>query len=286
VNGTSGQNVNVDFMLKAVRQATLPAGLSNADQAAFCVDSNGELHVWHMHFDGNVWTQRWSSLGLSPLGEDQWVRISVSMDYSSSPSGDTFFCPRANGSLCPTPYGYKAPDNLTSPGPWYMCADSPGRGGGGALALSSLSVEGQGWLDDVMIATNAFAHTGATSTNGVPFSWFDKWGVARVPDADYDGDGFTAAHEFAAGTDPADRDSSFRIVDTWVKGDLLYIQFLGNNSGDGRPFIIEHATNGLAADWKVADSEVPRAVAPQTTNTWSAPTQPSGPVFYRLKARQ
>jgi len=285
VNGTEGQNVNVDFMLKAVRNASLPVVLGGTSQAGFSVDSNGVLHVLHMFNESSAWSPRWSPLDLPPIGEEQWFRISATMDYSSSPSGDTFFCPRVNGSLCPTPYGYKAPDNLTSPGPWYMCANSPGLGGGGGTrVISALKLEGRGWLDDVAITTDAFAHTGATTTNGVPFAWFDSWGIARLPDIDYDGDGFASADEYASGTDPADKESSFRIVNTWIENDHVFIQFLGNDSGASQPLIMEGATNGLSQGWSVLDSAVPRVSAPALTNTWFGPLLPSGPAFYRLKA--
>jgi hypothetical protein len=57
-----------------------------------------------------------------------WVRISVRMDYTSNPS-DTFFQPRVNGSLCLSPFAFKSPTDLTSPGTWYLCANTPGKGG-------------------------------------------------------------------------------------------------------------------------------------------------------------
>jgi hypothetical protein len=284
VNGVPGQNVNADFMMQSLRRDPLPTDLSGTEQAAFCVDSNGFLNVWHLYNDGLAWTRRWSSLGGTPIPEDQWVRVSVTLDYSSSPSGDTFFCPRINGSLCPTAYGYKAPGNLTAPGPWYMCANSPGRGGGGSGVFSRIALEGHGCIDDVTITTSGFAHTGSSMTNGVPFSWFDRWGVARAPDADYDADGLSAAGEYTAGTDPSDMNSSFRVVASWADGGLFYIQFLGNDSGDSRPFLMEGATNGLAGGWSIADPAIQRVSAPQTTNTWWAPLLPTGPAFYRPMA--
>jgi hypothetical protein len=262
----------------------LPNTLGTTTQTGFAVDSNGVLHVWHMFHNGAEWTQRWSSLNLAPVAENQWLRISASMDYSTSPAGDTFFCPRVNGSLCPSQYGYKAPDNLVSPGSWYMCADNPGRGAGGNRSISTLKFEGKGNVDDVKISADAFAHTGATSTNGVPFTWFDSWGVGRFPGQDFDGDGFSALNEYLAGTDPSDDANCFRIVKTWTENDLVYIQFLGNDSGDATPYIVEGATNGLAGGWSVLDSSVPRVAAPAVTNTWSGPVLPSGPAFYRVKA--
>ena len=284
VNAAVDQNVNVDFMLKTVRNEELPSGLGNSTQTGFATDSNGVLHVWHMYHDGAQWTQRWSSLGIEPVADNQWLRISVVMDYSSSPAGDTFFCPRVNGSLCPTQHGYKAPDNLVSAGPWYMCADSPGRGAGGNRRITGFSVEGSGCLDDLVISTNSFAHSGTTTTNGVPFAWFDSMGIGRNPGQDFDGDGFSALSEYLAGTDPSDGDNSFRIVKTWTDSSRVYIQFLGNDSGDATPYIVEGATNGLAGGWSILDSSVPRVAAPAVTNTWSGPLQPSGPAFYRIKA--
>lgn len=77
---------------------------------------------------------------------------------------------------------------------------------------------------------------------------------------------------------------SFRVVASWAEGGLFYIQFLGNDSGDSQPFLMECATNGLAGGWSVADPAIPRVSAPQTTNTWWAPLLPAGPAFYRPRA--
>lgn len=284
LNGASGHNVNVDLMMLAVRVSSLPDNLSNTVHTTFCVDSNGWLNLWHMHGNGATWTQRWTILTDTPIATDQWVRVGFTMDFSTSPGGDTFFRPRLNGSFCPTAYGFAAPDNLMAPGPWYMCANNPGRGGGGALALSAIKMEGEGWYDDIVVATNAFAHTGPTTTNGVPFAWFDGWGIARNPNIDGDADGFMESEEYGAGTSPTDPESRFRVVAAWRDGDRLYVQFLGNDSGADTPFIMQRATNLAAGGWTVADASIPRATAPAITNTWSEPMPPEYPVFYRPKA--
>jgi len=286
VNGIENQSVNIDLMIKAVRGEQFPDDPDSANQAGFCVDSNGCLYAWHMNNNGDEWSPRWSPLGMPPVAEDQWVRISATMDYTSNVDGDTFYCPRVNGSLCPTSFGYKAPDNMISPGPWYICANSPGRGGEGSHKMSALVLQGKGWVDDVTITTNALAHSGATSTNGVPFVWFDSWGVARFPEIDYDGDGFSAEQEYATGSDPSEFDSCFRIVKTWTEEGNVYIQFLGNDSGAGTPFVVECATNGLSGGWSVLDASVSRVAAPALTNTWFGPLLDEGTAFYRIRTSE
>ena len=284
VNGSENQNVNIDMMLKAERAEKFPDDPDSGAQAGFCIDSNGVLYAWHMSDAGGDWIPRWSPLGMPPVAEGQWVRISASMDYTSNADGDTFFCPRVHGSLCPTSAGYKAPDNLISPGPWYMCANSPGRGGAGTRKVSSLVLNGRGWVDDVTVSTNELAHSGATSTNGVPFVWFDSWGVARLPDSDFDGDGFSAVQEYASGSNPSDIESCLKIVRSWTQAENIYIQFVGNDSGSDTPFVVECATNGLDGGWSVLDSSVARVAAPQLTNTWSGTRLQSSSAFYRIRA--
>jgi hypothetical protein len=283
INGQEQQNVNVDFMVQAVRMQEPAGDLSNSVQTAFLVDGNGLFCAWHLYHNGSGDFRRWTALSDTAIGTDQWVRVSFSVDYASSASGDTFFCPRLNGSLCPTAYGYKGPSDLRSPGPWYLCADSPGRGGGGARKLSRMAFE-SGLLDDVVVTTEPFAHTGATATNGVPFAWFDFWGIARNPARDSDTDGFPDAQEHTAGTDPTDSESVFRVVATWVHDGFVYVQFTGNDSGADTPYVMERASNLALGDWTVVDDAIPRAAAPQVLNTWSEPAPPGGPYFYRPKA--
>jgi len=277
----------MDFMIQAKAfEAALPILFEEGGQMFFGVASNGVLHVMHMAAEGSGWTRRWTDLGMPAFADGAWVRISVRTDYASNPD-DTFFQPRVNGSLCPSPYAFKSPTDLNSPGTWYLCADTPGKGGGGAKKISGIEISGKGRLDDltVTVADQPFAHTGATSTNGVPLVWFDQWGLARFPGLDYDGDGLDALGEYTAGTDPVDPDSSFRIIDTWIENGSVYLRFLGNDSGDSAPYVIERQAGGLMnGGWTVADPAVPRAQAPNAVNTWSEPLQPSGPAFYRVKA--
>ena len=118
----------------------------------------------------------------------------------------------------------------------------------------------------------------------MPFAWFDDWGVARNPDADGDRDGFSAALEYICGTDPTDGESIFRVVDTWMSNDSVFVQFEGNDSGLDEPYIMEWATNGLDGGWSVVDPQVPRAQAPTACTTWSKPAIKGEAVMFRPKA--
>ena len=132
VNGAEGQSVNMDFMLQVKRfEDALPEDVAGGGQFALGVASNGVLYVWHMANGAAGWAQRWSDLGMPAFADDTWVRVSAQLDYVSHPT-DTFFQPRVNGSLCLSPHAFKSPTDLTSPGTWYLCANSPGKGGGGA----------------------------------------------------------------------------------------------------------------------------------------------------------
>ncbi len=285
VDSAEGAAANMDVMLRAVRSDTLPVDLEPALQTAFAVASNGVLHARHLHHDpAQGWIARWTALCPDPVPDGAWVRVSVSFDYSSNASGDTLFCPRLNGSLCPTPFGFKAPDDMRSPGPWYVCANSPGCGGSGSRRLSAVLVTGTGSLDDLVITTASFAHTGAAETNGVPFAWFDQQGLARRPDTDSDGDGHLEEMEYLAGTDPTDRESIFRVVASWVQDGRVYVKFTGNDSGAATPYVMERTTDLTSGVWEVVDDAIPRVAAPQAFTIWSEPLQPAGPYLYRPKA--
>ncbi len=89
VDGAVEQNVNADFMLQAVRRQESAENLSNSVQTALLVDSNGLFCAWHLYHNGTGNVRRWTALSETPLGTDQWVRVSVRMDYSTSASGVT-----------------------------------------------------------------------------------------------------------------------------------------------------------------------------------------------------
>jgi hypothetical protein len=105
--------------------------------------------------------QRWTALGHPPVGTGQWVRVSLAFDYTSNPGGHTLFRPELDGKLYPTAFGVADPANLAAPGAWYVCADSPGAGGGGARKISVFNIEGERpcRIDDFVVTLGGFAYT-------------------------------------------------------------------------------------------------------------------------------
>lgn len=293
------QNVKLDLMMQfGARGLTPPADMSPELQTSFGIDDTGALHIWHRHHDGHTWSARWTDVGHTPMAASEWVRLSVDFDYTTSPQGAAFFRPRINGSLLPTAYGFRAPDDLTSPGPWYMTANSPGLGGGGGpRRITGLDFAGPGAVDDLVIRDAAeamaiypewmgFAHRGAVEIDGVALSWFDKWGLRREPGAPVAGHARNAKQAFLTGTDPLDPDASFRVIRAWKADGRFHLEFTGNDSGSKTPYVMRGTTNLADGVWEDAWL-VPRSAAPLTTTMWSRemPTN-SANYFYRIDAVQ
>ncbi len=156
----SNQNVGVDFMLQPTN-GVLPQAPTNAVQFGLGVDADGVVQVWHYFDNGGTWTQRWTELGNSPLSAGQWVRVSVEMDYTNNVAGHTLFRPALDGVTYSTAYGVASPTDLTAPGSWYVCADSPAAGGAGARKISVFNVEGDRpcRLDDFVVTTGGIAYS-------------------------------------------------------------------------------------------------------------------------------
>jgi len=291
-----GDSIKVDLMKQfASRGLAAPQDMSPQLQAAFGVDDAGLLHVWHRHDDGTGWSARWTALGQPPLATDEWVRLGVDLDYATSPHGDTFFRPRVNGSMVPTAHGFRAPDDLRSPGPWYMTANSPGQGGGsGPRRMTGLDFAGSGAVDDIAIrhADEAlamypewmgFAHRGAERIGGVPLAWFDRWGLRRDPGAPVAGGNRTAGEAFLTGTDPRDPDGKFRVLRHWMSEGRFHVEILGNDSGSTAPYIMRGTTNLADGIWEDI-WQVPRAAAPANT-IWSHEMRHGHrSYFYRVEA--
>ncbi len=282
VSALDGAAVKVDVMVRFRPGELDVSRIPPETQAALQLDPAGQLHLWHQHHDGNGWTPRWTALGYSVDPEQPWFRISVDTDYATNPDGDTFVRPRIAGSMRPTAYGYRAPDDLTTPGPWYMTANSPGvAGGSGAKRLAGFAFKGQGAFDDLVIRNaveaNAlypdwmgFAHTGPDEVDGIPLNWFDKWGIHRNPDHTPAGDGRTAEKAFWTGTSPIAAGQDFRVVRVWQDDGQIHVEFRGNDSGAAAPFVMRRTLDLTdPAGWEVIDPAVARAHAPAPTTIWS-----------------
>ena len=295
VNSEEQEPVSVDLMLRVLHGPLRDAErIPPGAQAAFAVDGNGMLHIWHGQFDGAALTQRWTPVGHPALQVNEWVRVSVDLDYSTNAAGHSFFRPRINGSLVPTDHGRRAPDDPTSPGPWYLTANSPGAGGSGQMHLTALAFEGSGALDDLVIRRTAqamdlhpetlgFAHSGDLTAEDVPLHWFDRWGLRRDPGADSAVPGRTVADAFWTGTDPRDPEQDFRATALNLSVGALRLEINGNDSGAATPFRLMRSLDLREGEWEFV-SDIPRAPAPAPTVAEIEIGEEDRPQFFRVEA--
>ena len=124
--------------------------------------------------------------------------------------------------------------------------------------------------------------------HGTPYSWLERYHTVtnsyEAPDlADYDGDGAAGWEEHAAGTDPTDETSVFRIVRFSTDGGIVW---LGGTNGDDNPFLVYRTTDLVgAAPWGAPAASVPRLPGIGVEHTWQDPvTGSAGRAFYSVGA--
>lgn len=198
------QAVDFLFQVDRARDALFdgyePTG---AEQFAIGVDGEGFLRLLHADADGRVVWTRLEGLGAHASGE--WLRLALQFDYKSVP-GTAFVRVRENGSCCVGADGLRSPTDLRSPGSWFRMPAAAVS----AQGVSALDFRGEGILDDVVhtgfpsAAGPGFEFGSATSVGGMPFAWFDGYGIARDPQGDPDHDGADNFSEWQAGKDPLD----------------------------------------------------------------------------------
>ena len=174
ISSCTWQNRRYDMMVRVIRAAGVLEEPEDGVKFALNVDMDGRFCCWHRRMsDGRG---RWTTLSDIAYENGTWVRVGVEMDRTTSADGKAFFRVALDGSLCPTPEGVRAPADHTPYGAWHWLAEN---------ALPSVMQLGDAHVDDVRItdASVPAAHTGAISTNGIGFAWFDGWGPPRRPDA-------------------------------------------------------------------------------------------------------
>ena len=270
-----------DFWLKPVKRDSDPDVSTNASVMAY-VNTDGYLVLYDDDNASPGWVVCSNSVcggAVTPIGSD-YARISLHQDYAANEVaafldgllvreqlpiiGDAteyeYFAVQSSGDT----NAYLDNVLITTDVPPCMWIDCDGDGVADAEEIDALG-------------------SISATVDGIPGSWFLLNGVPPDADLDTDADTFTAGQEYWAGTDPDDMDSYFVIIDEWMDGGTNYVEFIGNDSGDDTPYIMERCID-LTAGWSDYDSSVPRATAPDTTTVWGDPAPPAGAAFYRPKA--
>lgn len=167
-------NIWIDMMLLPVRSAVQP-DVSNDVQLAMYVNSNGNLRVLHSYYEESLRFSRWATLDHPPLPSNEWVRVTLKLDYLTgrmyveNPDWppvvppipytfqhvDKFFQISINGGEPLTDnYAYsEIPFNFFLPyptnGSWFLMANS-GKGLGDSN-INSVAVQGTCMLDDYVV---------------------------------------------------------------------------------------------------------------------------------------
>lgn len=121
---------------------------------------------------------------------------------------------------------------------------------------------------------------GALSAQGVPQGWYQSYNLPVDDFADVDLDGRNGWQEYAAGTNPTNALSQFKVVDVNILGSDLAISWLGGVTGYQGNWSMSVSSN--LTDWSVLTSKtIPRS--PSGTNTWihTNGIQSATTLFYR-----
>ena len=157
----------------------------------------------------------------------------------------------------------------------------------GSGAISNVVVDGVSigvtnsyTFTNVTNAHSIMAYAVATKTdNNVPFTWMAAHGLTSDT-TDVDGDGRLEWQEYAAGTDPNNSNSVFRILSvTYNAGSNSISYYATTNSGVSDPVHIMRSTDLTDSNgWTEVNAGVPRSA--DGTNTWWDITPPNG-AFYK-----
>jgi hypothetical protein len=195
----------------------------------------------------------------------------------------------ANGSIYPAgtadvPLRIPDGDDVTftiTPDPTYAIADVvvDGQSEGATNEWTFTNV-----TNDHTIAATFMSGGPQYSANGVPYSWFDAFGLDPADEGDDpDGDGAFTWEEYVAGTIPTNKASAFMVLDVVVGTTSNMVSFYGtDDSGVTRAFSMLRSTDLTDVNnWiMVATDAVGRAVS--GTNIWWDVNPPAeSPVLYR-----
>lgn len=200
----------------------------------------GLLRLFHRDLAGG--TNRWTTLGHPAIATGAWVRISMGVDYATSDPafpGIRFLRLFVDGQ--PIASGQALTDNRGGGEPgghWFAIHPRPGAG-----ILELGFQDGPCRLDDLVVTPRAPA-----TPAGTAWPWLADHGLATADElSDLDRDGFTAADEYVALTDPTDAESRFMIQAVEPSASALR---LGVPSAAGRLYTVERRETPGGGDWQ------------------------------------
>jgi hypothetical protein len=159
-------NIYIDTMLQAgqVDYDLTPEDVDSGAQLAMYVNTNGHVCVFHAYYATNEnnelesLVRTWSELEHDPIASDQWVRVTIKLDYINPPgegyAEENFFQVQIDGGA---PITHARAFTSTAPvdgsdygGSWFLTANS-GFGTTPNEYLSAVELRGRGKVDDLVV---------------------------------------------------------------------------------------------------------------------------------------
>jgi hypothetical protein len=278
------ESVYIDLLVDPIPRENPPGNLPDDVQTALYLGENGQLNAYHAMYPpaGGSAIKLWSELDHAPLPTSEWIRVTLDMKYAKdvfANSTDKYFRVAINGGdwlIHSNGYDQLPLQSATNhPGPWFLQAGSGG--GKGNTYLTSLSTEGPGAIDDLVVTTNAPSGSASGTIRGVPVPWYQANGFWN-PDGDADGDGSPNWAEWVAGTDARDPNSKLE----FTAADKTTFTWSGTtNTGDTATYRIFRRPDLLTGDW----GQPYAAGIPKGDTTWTdagAPMTPGANYSYKL----
>ena len=192
----------VDMMVQTARpddELGFPSAENTNDiQIAVAVDSDGKFNAYCTGKSGTVGWYKLSDTVYDPTG---WARVSFLFDYTVSPKRCQI---RIDGQPVMSANGYLKADAAagdTANGAWYTLANA-------GTGVTSMKVIGCTAIDEVVLdsTSDSYALAGGSDSSGVPYAWYDSYGIAWTPTVSYDNSGMSVAAKHDACLSPFDNE--------------------------------------------------------------------------------
>jgi len=140
---------SVDMMLRPGQmdpeESPLVKNVTNNCHLAMFVDTNGFINLYHTYFELDPPYDEsllWTRLTHTPIGSDEWVRITIEFDFSQ---GSSLFQIRINNAVPLTDSTAYNRGFTETNGTWFFAADHS------RSRISGFSLGGMGMVDDIRI---------------------------------------------------------------------------------------------------------------------------------------
>ena len=190
----------VDMMVQTARpddELGFPSSENtNNIQIAVAVDSNGCFNAYCKNKSGVV---GWYKLSDTVYDQAGWARGSFIFNYTANRCQI-----RIDGQPISSENGYVQATSAagdTASGAWYTLAK-----GTASTSVGSMKVIGCTAIDEVLMddSTATYPIADASDSSGVPYAWYDSYGLSWTPTATADASGMTVAAKYNACLSPFD----------------------------------------------------------------------------------